>query len=253
MKRYYLSIVMIILIVAVILFSACNNKSEDQQDQSMENSNINLVPTTKQEMESDNGIMPLNAKASAYWAPLEGGDSEESIIRNSVLIVKGTPLTSDIEILGGKLDAGGFPFSVFTFKITDIFAEKIGYNSVVSKSLLNKSNTIFVRMNGAVIDGNDYTYILEDAPLMEFDKEYILFLRYDKDIEMYWPVGDRFGVAEIDKNGALHFTNELAARLATTFEGARTKSFITELMAYPNINKYMVINEDNSSLNDFIH
>jgi hypothetical protein len=57
--------------------------------------------------------------------------------------------------------------------------------------------------------------------LLQIDEEYVLFLDKDPEYSYYVPVGERLGVAKLDDNGVLHFTNYEAESLCKDFEGKK--------------------------------
>lgn len=228
-KRYY-HILPIIIFIVIISMSACSNDSSINSYQDTDKYTDTEDTNINQQNVLDGEAVAIEENVMTSWEPLEGGDSEESIINNSVLIVKGIPLANDTEVIGGKLEESGFPFTVFKFKVSEIIAIKRSYDSIIKRSWQNKALMLSVRMNGAVIDSNNKSYIIHDAPLMELGKEYLLFLRYDKDIDMYWPVGGRLGVAEVGRNGLLHFTSERAAKLCDSLEGKESDKTVSILI-----------------------
>jgi hypothetical protein len=168
---------------------------------------------------SQEDVLTTETTMSASWIELDGGNSEGSIINNSLVIAKCKVLDKRQEIEGGKIDEGGAPFTYFTVTVEEIYAYDENRIQTLQDDLKGSSHKIEVRLTGGEVNGQEQAF--RDSPLLLVDEEYVLFLDKELDYKYYVPVGERLGIAKLDDDGILHFTNDEAKSLCKDFEGKK--------------------------------
>jgi hypothetical protein len=105
-KGIFISIAILLLVILAIVLLIVFSKSAGLPSDGNENKDVETIS------------LPM----SASWIEQEGGDSETSIINNSLLVAKCKVLSKKVEIVGGSIDGGGVPFTYFTVAIEELYA-----------------------------------------------------------------------------------------------------------------------------------
>jgi hypothetical protein len=217
-----LVIVALVIVIAAILFATINgNNTENKFDE---------LPS------------------EATWAPLVGGDTETSVINNATFVAKGKLLDFDTELRGDE--GSELVFTNNHILISKIYALNEDENSEIAKDFTDGLLIVDVIQTGG--DYFDYhTAAFKDAPLLESNTDYLLFLEKTED-GYYLPVGGRLGIAKII-NGKIEFLNDEAKSILSTFEGDKTSKIINDLISIDdNIDSNIEINENNTSVEEVV-
>jgi hypothetical protein len=187
----------------------------------------------------------------ATWLPLEGGDSEESAIANSSLIVKGEVISQDVELLGPK--GGEIVFTHSKFKVSEVYSINVDEVESIAADDLNKNSLIVdVRQTGGSMDGVTTSQI-EDAPLLEVGTTYVLLLD-KKDDGFYNLVGGRLGTAII-KSGGIQFVNEESRQIFKELGGEKLSNLddvLENIIEKENLGDEILVNEEGYSPKELV-
>jgi hypothetical protein len=201
-----------------------------------------LVLSNNENIEKDiEGVM---LSAEADWVPIDGGDTEEAVVNNTTFIGVGKVIGTDTEIRGDE--GGEMVFTINHVLITKIYAVDEEETSDIAEDISGNSLIVDVLQTGGVF-GEFKTLAFDDAPLLEQNIEYLLFLNKTED-GYYLPVGGRLGIAEI-VNGKIEFTNDEAAAILSSFEGDKVSKIISDLLNVADeVDNNILINESGESV-----
>jgi hypothetical protein len=165
--------------------------------------------------------IPVEIPMTADWLELEGGDNEISIIDHSSLIIRGYVESSSVEQIQSAL------FTHFSVRVEEVYAYNTDDAELITNDLDSNAPIIDVRLTGGKKSGQ--TLEFADSPLLNLDEEYVLFLEKKPEYSYYMPIGERFGIAKINDDGILRFTNDEAKVLCKDFEGKNIQDIIKSL------------------------
>ena len=188
---------------------------------------------------------------SALWVPLPGGDTETSVVNNSILICEGTVVDS-FTMLYGDEGSKSLWFTQNKVSVKKVQGVALPEASRISLRSKNDDMIIDVIQTGAILEDGSMANVIKDAPLLEKGKTYVLFLSaYDG--ERYIPVGGRLGIAE-STGGVLRFTNGDAAKMMSSFEGKSENDITHNLKSLSDKieSDDIIINTENTAPLDFI-
>ncbi|MDR1136603.1 MAG: hypothetical protein LBL49_10615 [Clostridiales Family XIII bacterium] len=202
------------------------------------------------------------------WEPLPNGNSQLSVIENSLLVCEGTVVDAIGELRGydGSEGERSLWFTINKVQINkilamtpeeskNVFARSQALNPEsalgVSDEAARQELTINVVQVGALANSGYRFNVMEDAPLLKKGKTYTLFLSAFDDGN-YVPVGGRFGVAR-NECGILHFTNAQAEKMMILFEGKAKDAAATAIASLKqDFPMDIEVNNSNISALDFI-
>jgi hypothetical protein len=208
---------------AILLLLACSfsiyvaniNVNDSNQISTSDQALIDLLTNEEKGDEADI-VVGDYVPPSAFWSPLPGGENEQAVIADSELISKGIVIEQRLESRGGEGNrSAAVEITISKVRIDEVYAIQKG-GTLDSATVTKKDDLIIeVLQTGSYITGKG---VIGDAPLLELNKTYVLFLSDEVD-GIYAPVAGRYGIAEVDSDGTIHFTNELAENMMDNFEG----------------------------------
>jgi hypothetical protein len=190
---------------------------------------------------------PVLGEVHVSWIPLEGGENEVSVIKNSTVIARGRVIDSYTEIKG---DAGNeMVFTNNVISIEELYAIDREEKIKIQSDLKTKDFTVVVQQTGGKYK-DFYSPEIGDAPLLVDTEEYLLFLS-KTDEGYYIPVGGRLGYAKFS-NDKVTFINADAQALMKSFEGKQS-SIVTDTINTidSSIGKDFAINSEQKTPDEF--